>query len=925
MDDEKKTSLLEEGDKVGDYTVVKLLGKGAMGAVYLARVSEGARYAVKVMDPDAAQKNPDFRKRFLREGEFAIKIRHPNLIPVHRVGEDPETGLCYLVMDYLPGGSLADRLNSRKRLPLEEAVAIVAQIADALEVAHRHGVIHRDIKPDNIMFDADGIPKLADLGVAKFTDGDSKTTVTTTGMIIGTPAYMAPEQMMDSRHIDARADVYALGVVLYEMLAGRRPYEGSTAVELLAKAIKGEPLPDVRTLRPEVSAALSYALSLMCAPKPEGRPSTPHAAVELIRRAENGTLNVPKNAFVHNAGRRRWWKPVLLAAVGVIVIGATFRLATWDWGRRRKDAVESPSSPRPADLRTDIDRPAWSTDLEPQDIRRVADTMAESLLSDGHVLDYTKGTHPVLDIAPMKNKSQVRVDLEGFMESVRERLVRSRLFRFVDRSTAATDAAIIERDARLGRSGTIRPGSQVAAQMYLTGTLTGSVTRAGKSTEHYYKFSMILKDLRTGEIVWADEKEICKRSSGASNWWDKIKPAVQPKPAAAPRQKPAMTPRQKPAVVPRQKPEDALQAFKARLVAANPGLDVAKIEEDVTRRTKRTPPPARPPGNVQVMAIFVKNQTKTSEMDDYIGGIRDRLAAELSGLDFIIMDNAEINAAFNRFKVDTAAERAGLIAGLFTGGSVTRVARMLGADYILTASVIGASQMRRAAGDSPVTIYTLRMSTRVLDATTGGSVYGRNWSQRSNPQQENGTNAMRHYENLLDTWVQETATDLAATRPRWREPATRAGTLVPFTVTTTLDDIFKSLETTVDASKQGKDELRVVAGGIAVSVDGAILDSSGGSFQARPGLHQLRVSRQWMVPWTGTVNVQSGAVFNVALELSDEGFRHYGNEEGLRAELALAYAEAASRRGCRIDFNHASWRSFCPRDTKSGLSGTQGP
>ena len=325
------------------------------------------------------------------------------------------------------------------------------------------------------------------------------------------------------------------------------------------------------------------------------------------------------------------------------------------------------------------------------------------------------------------------------------------------------------------------------------------------------------------------------------------------------------------------------------------------------------------------MAIFVKNQTKTSGMDDHIGGIRDRLAAELSGLDFIIMGDAEINVAFTRSKVDTAEERAGLIAGLFTGGSVTRVARMLGADYILTASVIGASQMRRAAGDSPVTIYTLRMSTRVLDATTGGSVYGRNWSQRSNPQQENGTNAMRHYENLLDTWVQETATDLAATRPRWREPATRAGTLVPFTVTTTLDDIFKSLETTVDASKQVKDELRVVAGGIAVSVDGAMLDSSGGSFQARPGLHQLRVSRQWMVPWTGTVNVQSGAVFNVALELSDEGFRHYGNEEVLRAELALAYAEAASRRGCRIDFTHASWRSFCPRDTKSGLSGTQGP
>ena len=230
--------LLQEGDKFGDYTVVKLLGKGGMGAVYLAHASDGTCYAVKVMDADAAQGKPDFHKRFIREGEFAVKIRHPNLIPVHCIGQDPKTGLCYLVMDYMPGGSLADRLGERKRFPVDEAVAIVTKIAEALEVAHRHGVIHRDVKPDNIMFDADGTPKLADLGVAKFTDDAHKTTVTTTGMIIGTPAYMAPEQMIDSRHIDARADVYALGVVLYEMLAGKRPNEGSTAVELLVKQVK---------------------------------------------------------------------------------------------------------------------------------------------------------------------------------------------------------------------------------------------------------------------------------------------------------------------------------------------------------------------------------------------------------------------------------------------------------------------------------------------------------------------------------------------------------------------------------------------------------------------------------------------------------------------------------------------------------------
>ena len=106
-----------------------------------------------------------------------------------------------------------------------------------------------------------------------------------------------------------------------------------------------------------------------------------------------------------------------------------------------------------------------------------------------------------------------------------------------------------------------------------------------------------------------------------------------------------------------------------------------------------------------------------------------------------------------------------------------------------------------------------------------------------------------------------------------------------------------------------KEELRVVAGGITVELDGATVGSSGGTFQARPGLHQLRVSRQWMVPWTVTVNIQSGAVFNVALELSEEGFRHYRNKEMLRAEVALAYAEAAFRRGCRINFDSSSWQN----------------
>ena len=352
-----------------------------------------------------------------------------------------------------------------------------------------------------------------------------------------------------------------------------------------------------------------------------------------------------------------------------------------------------------------------------------------------------------------------------------------------------------------------------------------------------------------------------------------------------------------------------LEAFKARVAAANPGLDVVKVEEDVVRRAVLAPPPPPPPRKTPVMAIFVKNHTKTAGMDDQVDGIRDRLAAEVSGLDFIILDSAEIGAAFNRYKITTEEERAGLIAGLFTGGSVTRVAQMLNADYILTASIIGASQMNRFAGDRGVNIYTLRMATKVLDATTGGSVYGKNWSNKRPAPMGNGDDPMGHYDDLIDMWVQDTGADLADARQRWRAPTADSGVLASFTVKTTLDDIFTPLATTVDATKPVQDELRVVAGGISVAIDGAVVGSSGGTFRARPGLHQMTVSRQWMVPWTQTVNISEGAVFNVALELSDEGFRHYRNKEALRAELALAYAEAAFRRGCRINFDSSAWQN----------------
>ncbi len=288
--------LLEIGSKFGDYTVVKLLGRGGMGEVY--KITDGQTvYALKIMSPDRIEETGrmhEWRKRFAREAEAAMAIRHPNLVAVYDVGEDPQTHLCYILMEYVGGGSLSELIKAKGRLPIKEAVSIMVQAANGLSAAHKYGIVHRDIKPDNIMFDSEGTPKLMDLGIARFDNDDGDTTVTKTDMIIGTPAYMSPEQMMNSHNVDARADIYSLGVVLYEMLTGTRPRAQSTIVELLAKAIKGEELPDVRELRPEVSASLAYALSRLVALKASERPQSAAEAAKLVYDAVSGKILVKK-------------------------------------------------------------------------------------------------------------------------------------------------------------------------------------------------------------------------------------------------------------------------------------------------------------------------------------------------------------------------------------------------------------------------------------------------------------------------------------------------------------------------------------------------------------------------------------------------------------------------------------------------------
>ncbi|MDX9868127.1 MAG: PEGA domain-containing protein [Kiritimatiellia bacterium] len=361
-----------------------------------------------------------------------------------------------------------------------------------------------------------------------------------------------------------------------------------------------------------------------------------------------------------------------------------------------------------------------------------------------------------------------------------------------------------------------------------------------------------------------------------------------------------------------------LQAFKARVKAANPGMEVVSVEADVVKRAVLAPQPQ--PQNPKI-AIFVKNQTRVPGMDDAVDGVRDRISAELAGAGLIVLDKAEIADGFNRFKVTTAEERAGLVDGIFTGGSTVRVAQMLGCEYVMLVSIIGASHTARTAGDKAVTVYTLRVTTKVNEAANGSSVYGSNWTNKLPVpgQYTDGGDAMNYYQDLFDQWSTATGQEIAGKVATWRRATPADTALVEFSVASTVDELIQGLESGVRAPNELLDEMRRLVGGVTVELDGATVGSSPGTFKATPGLHQLRVSRQWMRPWQQTVNIQPGATFRVALELSDAGLQRYRSLEGFRTAVAIGYAEAVMRKGVKINFDTAAWRDVGNKGSEINL------
>ncbi|MEO7684243.1 MAG: serine/threonine-protein kinase [Gemmatimonadaceae bacterium] len=238
------------------YTIDAQVGRGAMGVVYRAHDARHDRtVALKVLDPEIAQGIGT--DRFLREIGTAARLSHPHIVPLHDSGESE--GLLYYVMPFIDGATLRQRLERDGTIPTAEAVRITQQIANALDYAHKLGVVHRDIKPDNVMFHQ-GEAVVTDFGIAKAITAAGAEVLTATGTSIGTPAYMSPEQAAGSDDVDARSDQYSLACVLYEMLGGRPPFTGPSVQAIISKRFIEMPQP-IGTLVPGVPEAVSRAVS----------------------------------------------------------------------------------------------------------------------------------------------------------------------------------------------------------------------------------------------------------------------------------------------------------------------------------------------------------------------------------------------------------------------------------------------------------------------------------------------------------------------------------------------------------------------------------------------------------------------------------------------------------------------------------------
>src|SRR5579859_1705744 len=274
----------EAGRQIGQYEIVALLGSGGMASVYRAhqRYSGGAErdVALKVIDPRLAQ-SEEFIARFDREARTLVSLSHPHILKAFDFGQDQ--GIVYLVMELMSGGSLVDLMRAATP-PFDLVIRLVDQVGSALDYAHKRGIIHRDLKPHNVLLDEEHNAFLTDFGIIKLLSGN--TALTHSGTVIGTPMYMAPEQW-EGGEIDARSDLYALGVIIFEMLTGQAPFGGDTPLRIGYQHVNKLP-PLARDLRPELPPDVDRVIQMALAKNPADRYPSAAAQAADLRAALTG-------------------------------------------------------------------------------------------------------------------------------------------------------------------------------------------------------------------------------------------------------------------------------------------------------------------------------------------------------------------------------------------------------------------------------------------------------------------------------------------------------------------------------------------------------------------------------------------------------------------------------------------------------------
>jgi hypothetical protein len=301
-----------------EFTVGPLLGQGGFAAVFRVRDTTLNRdVAVKVLDLDLAP-SPTLAERFLREAQTIARLEHPHIVPIYKVGRHKvgrHEEVLYIIMRCIDGASLRQLLGTHKRLSVGDAARIARQVADALAYAHSHDIVHRDVKPDNILLDRSGHVLVTDFGIAKAAQAASAAQLTTEGMIIGTPQYMSPEQAAGDK-VDGRSDIYSLGIVLYQMLSGEPPFDGDSSASILAKQLTQAPAP-IRRTRSDIPDELAFVLERMLEKSPARRLQTARevsrALVDALPTAARDRVRMPL--------RRRLASMALKSLIGLGVAG----------------------------------------------------------------------------------------------------------------------------------------------------------------------------------------------------------------------------------------------------------------------------------------------------------------------------------------------------------------------------------------------------------------------------------------------------------------------------------------------------------------------------------------------------------------------------------------------------------------------------